>query len=391
MRRALLGAALAVVAIPCGASARGAQADTPSARQLTLRLPDLPGYAIERTGPDDTCSALLFADEVPRGIRRLERRVVTEECTVLMEHMWSAPGAPPAPTEVLSVAFTTSAASHAAALLDRPRGTAASVASLRRRAWTLDPAPAQVGDETVLLRARGSAGFGGDGPSVAVLWRSGPVVALVAVTGLRGDTAEQTVLRLAAAQQARIATLTPVLASDYDDSEVGLHDPRLDVPVWWTGREFKGPRLRRVRLLSSVSADSTAHRYGERVTLTYGLNESWTAFEITLIHPSAFERRAVRRDLRSIERDRCVRIERFAAPAGRATLYSKRRHCRTDVIVDPPVAILRRPDVVLVVGCAGCIAVQRRLRPLQHYASRAALRTIVHALRPRAAEGDVAS
>jgi len=384
--RAIVFGTLALLALPCAASARSGPLGTPPAKQLTLRLPDLPGYSIERTGPDDTCSALLFVDEVPRDMRRLERRVVADECTVLTEQMWSAAGAPPAPADVLSAAFTTAGTSGAASLLDRPRGTVASVSPLHRSAWTLAPAPATIGEETMLLHARGNAGFGDEGPSVAVLWRSGPVVALIAITGLRGYVAEQTALRLATAQQARVAAPMPLLPSDFDDSEVGLHDPRLDVPVWWTGRDFRAPHLRHVQLLSSVSADSTARSYGDRVTLKYGLNENWPAFEITLMHPSAFERPAVRRDLRSIERDRCIRSQRFTAPTGRATLYSKRRHCRTNAIVDPPMAIVRRPDVGLVVGCSDCIAVQRRYYPLQRFASPAAVRAIVRALRPREPE-----
>jgi len=380
---------LAACALVLAAASAGAA--TPSAKQLTLRLPDVPGYAIERTGPGDTCSVLNFVSDVPRDILQLERRVVTGECTVLLEHMWTASGAPRAPTEVLSAAFRTTAESGAAALLDRPRGTVASVAALPRPAWTVDRTPATIGEQTVLLHAPGSAGFDDEGPTVAVLWRSAPAVGLVAVTGLRRDAGERIALRLAAVQQARIATPTPLIASDFDDTEVGLHDPRLDVPVWWTSRDFEAPHLRHVRLLSSVSAEPDHRRHGERVTLTYGLNKNWPAFEIMHLHPSIFERRHWRRLLREVEHDRCIRVQRFEAPAGTATLYTGRRHCRTDLPTDPPVAIVRRPDVVLMIGCSACYAVQRRYYPLQHYASAAATRAIVRALRPREPSPDASA
>ena len=375
--------ALASAAAPAGA----ASTNGPSAKQLTLRLADVPGYAIERTGPDDTCSAPVFVSDVRRDVLRLLRRSWRDGCNLMLTRTWTVPGAQPGPSSLQSVAEILVDPDAASALLRRPRAFASSVVPIPHSAWRARKATAAIGDATRLLRAGGSTDSD-ERRGTAVLWRTGSVIAVVYAAGCDQVACEREAVRLATVQQSRIAAPTAVLPSAFDDSEVGLEDPRLDVPVWWTGRDFRAPGLRRVRLLSSTSAEPEARRYGERVTLTYGLNESWPAFQIELSHPSGLERRAVRRDLRALARDRCIRVERFAAPAGTATLYVRRRNCEADFAIGHAAAILRRPDVTITASC-DCLAVLRRYRPLHRYGTAAAVRTIVRALRLREARTSV--
>jgi hypothetical protein len=378
-RRVAVATALALAT----ATAAPAAAAEPAGEQLTLRLPDVPGYAIERTGPDDTCSAPVFLGDVAREVRRLYRRHWRDGCNVLLDRVWSATDAPASPRRLQSVASVLSDPAAAAALLARPRKLASSLVPVPHDVWREEATTVAIGEETRLLRLRGAPVHYGERSGVAVLWRSGAVLALVLAVGADAEAVEQAALRLAAVQQARIATPTPLRPGDFDDLEVPLDDPRLGVPVWWVGRELDGgPRRPPVRLQPQEEELTRAdRRQGLHAVLTYGPREEVTAFQLSLFDPAgAGQATPVRRELRRIRRDRCIRSEQVTLAEGGATLFARRRGCQTSAIAGP-VAIARLPGVRVAVvpehGCKGCTDVVTR------YASEAGVRAVLRALRPR--------
>ena len=361
-------------------AAHAGSTDAPKAKQLTLRLSDVPGYVLERTGPDPTCSLPVFVNEVRRDVLRLEQRFWIDGCNILLDRAWAAPGVATAPQHLQSVTEILRTPEAAAALLARPRGFAASVIDLEQSAWTQLETTASIGDETRLLRtAQVPSGDGRHG--VAVLWRSGSIVALVLATGGDATACEQAALRLAAIQQARIANPTPLLPGDFDDLEVPLDDPRLDVPIVWVGRELdSGSWLPRVHLQTLEPLDAADRRQGLRAAMTYGLRRDVVAFQLLLAHPSLFDRPPVRRELRNLRRDRCVRTERVVLTDGTATLYARRPRCRARAL-EGEFAIVRlrgvRISILPEYGCPDCVDV------VTPWASDAGVRAVLRALRPR--------
>jgi len=72
-----------VLALAAAVAAAAPAATTPSAKQLVLRLSDVPGYAISRTGPDDTCSAPVFVSDVAKDVLRLLRASWHDGCNLM--------------------------------------------------------------------------------------------------------------------------------------------------------------------------------------------------------------------------------------------------------------------------------------------------------------------
>ncbi len=363
----LLAAAAAACALAAAAPAAPAPAAPLSPDQLTLRLPDLPGY--ENMFEDCAPVRLRGDDAVELGLRDVGRNP-HRGCYMTYERLWTAPGRQRGPVLVGSGAFVFDDVESAqAALAEAPGITALVTGDVRSSFKAVEPTPA-IGDEAVLLRDTAANGY--------VVWRSGTVLALVrtAFSYGRGDEL-QAAREAATAQQARIVAPTASQPSDFDDLEVWLDDPRLDVPVWWAERTLDGgARLPRARLqmVERLNED------GLRLALTYGPREDVTAFVLTVAHPRAFAEPPVRRELRRIRRDRCTRVERIGLPGGSATVYTPEHGCRGGEL-DGPAALVRLPRVRIGIspeyGCAECTDV------VTPWASEAGVRAVVRALRPR--------
>lgn len=353
IRAAALAFAVALVA-----SATAGAAGAPlSPDQLALRLPDLgPGYEIAL---DDTCTPL----QLRRNLGALHRG-----CQISFKRAWTTPGTTPGPSFVTSAAFVFDSPEAAHAALARPRAVAADVLGVLRNVLDVAGSAPGLGDEAVLLRF--------DDHDTDVLWRAGSVVGLMAPSSTDGgDAGDQAALRLAAAQQAHVATPTPLGPLDNDDREIWLDDPRLDVPVYWLGRALPAHgRLPRLALLATERSTGQDARRGLRTLLTYGSGGTGAVVRVLLSRPSALRRPSPRRELQRIAHDPCTRIERFAIDDGRAAVYSDAPHCKPRP--DDAFALVIRHDVAVIVAPAGG-------GPIGRYTSPAGLRRLVRALRPR--------
>jgi hypothetical protein len=367
--------AFAACALALGVAAAPATAATADPAPLLLRLPDLPsGYGLlSRDCDHDTP----LSDVVPSADRT---------CESYFARFWASSPAPePDPAVVISAALVFETAQRAAAVLDNPRRVASSLAveTDREDFKVLEPAPA-IGDEAVLLRAADD--------STAVVWRSGPVLAvLLAETGFhpRGETVDlQTTIALAAAQQARIAAPTPLQRTDYDSSEVALDDPGLALPVWWLDRELpRRGRLPALRLLTSLPSglfDDAGPDFGP--ALLYGPGGTRSNVVLTLVRPSLLRRPAMRRELRRMRRDPCSMVRHVTRPDGRATIFQRSPRCPKLDIRETPDALDDTTAVVVLHGAVvfayadGCVSCRG---PVSRYESIAGMRRIVKALRLR--------
>lgn len=359
-----------------------AAAEPPDPAPLTLRLPDLgPGYVMNDTGSsaaDDACTRLVLS---ARGLSRTVHRIGRfpyRSCWMSFARAWTPPDTLPGPDYVDSIGFAFDDPQGAQALLAHPRAIPALLLSVAPRQLRVAEQVPEIGEEAVLLR------LGGRGllSVVIVVWRTGSTVGMIGATEIRGaDANEESALRLAAVQQARIAAPTPLLASDFDDLEVPLDDPAIDVPIHWVGRDLdRRPRFPRVRLQTVEPLALPDRRAGLRAVLTYGPHEEVTAFRLVLFHPRAFARPALARELAVMRRDRCARVIRISLADGGATLYATKRGCRSRTL-DGTIALVRLPGVRIVVepvhGCAECTDVVTR------WSSPAGVRAIVRALRIR--------
>ncbi|HEX7290891.1 MAG TPA: hypothetical protein VF250_07140 [Conexibacter sp.] len=374
MLRRLVPLAVAVCAA-AGASVADA-ASGPAA--LTLRLADLaPGYF-----PLGGCDQDSLEYYAPKGRFRPQ-----PGCVIEFVRAWTAPGVAPGPGTVLSAAVTYQRAAAPRAALREPDAFASVVFDPAPEDFeVVAPAPA-IGDEAVLLRVV-------DG-SYAVVWRSGSTLAAVlagrSLIGRRRDTADvdlrAATLQLAAAQQARIATPTPLRRADNDASEVAFDDPGLDLPIWWLGRKLpQRGALPALRFGGGMPAGIFGSDRDLGPILFYGRRDSRAEVLIVLAQPEILHRPALRRDLRRMRRDRCNLIRRLTLRRGRATIFQRSPRCpkldvrkTADAFADTN-AVVVLPGVVALVSADECVSCSG---PVSRYESIAGMRRIVRALRQR--------
>lgn len=384
-------AALAACVLALAAATTPAAAAPADPAPLLLRLPDLgPGYTLANKGLSDVdrrCLPMPFAsDPALPALRTIGRTHPNRGCLIAFDRAWMAPGSRPGPHYVVSGAFTFADTEAPRAALARPRAVGSLVSVLggpiaRGQLHVVEPAPT-IGDESVLLRYRSRSD--GRTDSLAILvWRSGTTVAGVEAASVRrkpSDADEQAALTLAAAEQARIAAPTPLVPANLDDLEVPLDDPHLVRPVYWLGRYLPAAgRYPRLPLREVVPVSGAEQRKGLSVTLHYATNLSTGAtIPLVMVDPKLLRRRAVRRELGRVRRERCTVEDRLVLPNGRATIFTgDRRRCPH---YGDDVAFVRFPGVVVIVLPEGC---QDCRGPVSRYLTRAGLRTIVHALRVR--------
>ena len=216
------GAGLATVAVAsllvagCGGGARGTHVQDPHA--AVLRAGDMArGYAegddtacgIADTEEEDSPLARLFVEERPRA------------CIIELARVWEGGTGPRGVTSAAYV-FRNAAAAERGFRARSPLLEYS--ASLRMRTET----GVDLGDEARLVR-----GPGLNDPAVAVVWRSGNVVAILAVE----PASVRAALALARRQQRRILGPAPA-PHRVDTIELQLDDPALALPVYWLGRSF---------------------------------------------------------------------------------------------------------------------------------------------------------
>ncbi len=365
MSRALV--LLTALAVLIAAAAPASAAAPPE--DLTLRLADVgPGYLI----PDESCVPThLRSDGTSRVVNRIAR-LRHRGCEIGLWRLWVAPGAPAGPRQVSSRALVFDDAEGPQLALTRPRVVVSFMSEpTREELEVVEPAPA-IGDEAVLLRAPEERFRRRSWWTAIVLWRSGGVLAMVQTISADADAGIQAALRLATAQQARIAAPTPLGADDNDAAEVGLDTPGFGLPVYWLGHDLAASgRLPDLTLTFSLSSRLLGR---EAMGMTYGRDGG---VSVALLHPRTLHQPSVRREVRRIARDRCTRRERVPLPQGRATIWTSRGR-RCDPRPDDTFAVARLPGVVAVLG----VGVEHG--PLTRYATRAGMLRLLRTLRPRA-------
>lgn len=360
-RRLVLPLAACVLALGAvSPPATGAPADP---ALLLLRLPDLgPGYE-HVDFPNPSCELSLQGAD--------------HGCGVSFQQLWTIPGESAGPAYVESAAFTFATPERAHAAFGRPRDIAASLFMFSAPHLSLvEPAPA-VGDEAILMQT-------GRAERSLAVWRSGSVVGVVIASApYRGGPSSAQAVQLAGAQQARIATPAPLLPADFDDIEVLLDNPRLDVPVYWLGRSFtKQGRLPALRLIDVTPAENFEMRSGSRLDMTYGGSRGEATVTVGLQRPRPL---ADRRSLRQLVHFPCAGSERIPLRDGHATLIRPVRGCKEGWPSPiPAIAIASLPGVTAVVAlgadeetCAHCYG------PVARYARRAGMHRLLHALHLR--------
>lgn len=357
----LLGA-LAAATVP---------AAPPAPDTLTLRLPDL-GQNYELV--DGRCDARTGSEQrsSPGTLPSLARRFPHRGCVVAFYKSWSASGLPRHPDYVVSAAFAFADAAGPVAALQHPRQIAAHILHVKRRNLSPLPAGGSVGDDVRAFRLENYSRSG-----TTLLWRSGSVLALTLASGPAGDRTMQAALRLAAAQQTRIAIPIPLLPSDLDDVEVPLDNPRLGVPVVWLGRTLPAARGRPALTLDGIDVS----RYAPQLDMGYGYRGHPDAVDVALSDP-----RPIRRTLRTrMLRRLCLRRYETGIPGLHATIYGgpkpwppQRRCGHAPPAVFSATAFFR--GVVVDIDGAACLPCAPRSAPFN---SVAGMRAVLRALRFR--------
>jgi hypothetical protein len=292
-------------------------------------------------------------------------------CEIEFARVWVAPGAPAGPDLVSSRAFVFDDVAGPRLALTRPRAlVSAMYAPFREDLKMIAPAAA-IGDQAVLLREQDGLGRY-IGWRTFVLWRSGNVLAVVRASSEQSpDASVQAALRLAAAQQARIAAPAPLGPADNDDADVGLSTPGFDLPIYWLGHDLPA-RGRLPSLTLNVSLPLPT-RGGPSMTLMYGDDAT---VDVDLWRPRTLRRSFFRGALGMIAHDPCTHRKRIRLAQGRATIWSfGGRGC--DTRSEARLAIMRLPGTVVMLG------VDTRRGPTR-YATRAGMLRLLRALRPYA-------
>jgi len=298
-------------------------ASSPGASQTRhlLRLTDLPpGFAVfpigsvgtegGPPGPDMPCDAL--DAEPPSEIATFIRKRHPVGCFAAYLRLYTAPVPGPRPylagTGALD-AGSVAGAREAFALAPRILGPEEDL----ERA----PSPEPVGDESMLLRWEGALFRKGE-VGTYLVWRSGPIVAVVLATSLSPAASERDALALARLQQTHVEHPTPYTAAERDDTEVALDNPKLQHPVYWLGREFAPGKSLPALRLEGTAADPAGGAF-QNVVLYYAAAKSRSRLELDVVTREYWRQR---KGLFPSP-GRCARTKRLALPGGgHAVIYA---------------------------------------------------------------------
>ena len=383
MSRALAVAVAVVVAVLAAVGSAVAPAAPLAPETLTLRLHDVgPGYA-SHSG----CGSAIAGEGAAPVLTSIYLDHRHTGCSTELIQRWAPRASPPRPVLVVSAVFAFADSVGPALELEHPRDVVAYVTGAPTDSLTsLGPAPG-LGDEALAYTVDDAPVGGRIGvrnPGTVVLWRSGSTLALLLAAGLPGAATEQDALRLAAIQQQRIATPTPIRPGENDDLEVPLDNPHLGLGVRWLGRRLDpaGP-LPRLALTRAEGPLGPGEGPGGRVSLDYGTRPFASDVTLALWRPRAWQRSARTRFGRLVWDERCVRVDRLTVPGGRAVIYAGYKRPPASCGSTQPDRYLAHvffDDMVVSVNAAGCWRCRGWGGP---YDSLAGMRAIVRALRIR--------
>jgi hypothetical protein len=304
------------VAAACSGGASSA-ADAPAARDLTLRLPDVPrGYAV---GNDSGCGDLIDG-EGPQRLWELARKLRPAVCSVQLERAWASASADRQPARVVSVAVVTTE-DGARELLDDAIELPAYF--LGNNAYELAAEQPKLGDEAQFMRTRNAnvAGHIGN-PGSAVVWRSGPLLGMVFAADAVSTGLDARVLELAAVQQRRFDEPTPLQPVELDDREVRLDNPRLGIRVVWLGRTFAREGLPSLELRRAYGPMGPGGGPGNRVQIEYEVpGSSVPGVNLFLWTKPAWTRFTKTKLGRLVWASPCARATRVRVRGGRGVIY----------------------------------------------------------------------
>jgi hypothetical protein len=246
---ALAGAlvlALAIVTLTrSGADAAYKPPKVDQAR-MVLRLPDLPRGFVNSSiqeGEEDGrpfCSQLTHPPDTPPDLAEFVLAFHPRGCATTYASIFTLPGEAPSPAVIGSGVMALGSAEAAdtgwevvPTMLGRLFRHGGGLIEMKTTA--------KVGTKTQLLHARKAPfpySYYGKKASFLV-WRSGNTLATIMAVGDSFAKNDAFAVEMAKRQQARIRKPTPYTETERDDSEVGLDDPAIDVPVYWLGRTFK--------------------------------------------------------------------------------------------------------------------------------------------------------
>lgn len=238
-----------VFAVITGGSddADGAAGKPAAARDLLLRLHDLPpgyvNYAGPREGDDreePLCSRLTKPADTPAELASVIEQFRPGGCLAVYARLYTVPGIAP------------TAAIVGTGAMRLQNGDAVDAAwkqvpmMLGRLGGDLPPhrvakSTPNVGEETVLLHAPVAPfplNYFGKKASYLV-WHLGTTLATVLAVTDSYATSDQVVADLAPRQQKHVLEPTPYTKAERYDGEVGLGDPAIPFPVYWLGRKFQ--------------------------------------------------------------------------------------------------------------------------------------------------------
>jgi hypothetical protein len=379
----LRGVALvsAVVAAGCGGGTSSA-AESPHARDLTLRLSDVPrGYVVD----DDTgCSDGMGVEDGPARLDALARKLRPQLCSVQLRRAWAS-SSERQPSFVASVAIVTNE-DGARELLDD--GLELLGYFFGYGEFELAAEQPQLGEDARFVRTRNAnvAGHIGN-PGSAVLWRSGPVLGIVYAAETVATGLDERVLELAAVQQRRFEDPTPLQPSELDDREVELDNPALGMRVVWLGRTFASKGLPRLELGRGFGPLGPGESPGNRVHIDYTRpDRDGPGVMVLLWTRPSWDRFTKTRLGRLVWASPCARATRVRVRGGTAVIYAgyarggTRRPCPR-AAPDRFLAHVFFRDLVVTVNmpfCFLCIA-----RGADPYNTLHGLRAVVQSLRER--------
>jgi hypothetical protein len=371
----LVGVTLALAVTGTG-TASAADGGSRPAEQTLLRLTDLPGGYLLR--PGGYCEPLeVHSYTGKRALEAWGKAFSPFDCHLGYKRLYRPPGAAASPPTIATAAVTTASVEGAVAAASVGEELVENLTGARevRAAAT----PTVIGDETHLFRSPEFDGEGGSQPQpgVSVVWRVGGDLQVVYAGGWSYAKDELAAYALAAKQQAHVEAPAPFLASEAEDIPTYFENPRLGVPAYWLGKEFKTGSGPTSYFLGAYPRGYFRLAPGQRMTAQYNTElflDSWT--------PAGWRRFAKTEVGRRQWSWHCTRSRTIELEEGHAVIYGSYKSGYATCPTSGPhhfIAHVFLPGVVIAIGEPPCRYCQGDLDP--NFESFKAVEKIVRGLR----------
>lgn len=330
-----------------------------AAVERLLRRQDLgPGYFFLRLpnegqpSPQITCDRLHPADEQPKLSAFLDRYPVSG-CFALYARLFDAGDGRPVP-HLIGTGATDAGSSKGAAALLRVASLTISHGFENELPKEV-PASERVGDETRVFRVESLQFFEEEEFEASIVaWRSGSSVGAVYAGGGAPRANDLEAIAFARLQQQHLEHPTPYTRAERDDTEAGLEDPSIAVPIYWLGHDFKpGSPLPPAKLEGAIAPNSLFKGLpGEKLEIYYegGLDlGTWTA--------AGWQKFSTTRKARQLTGLPCTKTAQVQLGGGSATIYAAPRRRSKRCASNPPVhyfAVAQIDGLAIAVNLESC-------------------------------------